>query len=1234
MSTEFKKPELKKVIRLLDNNDALKKCFSDNGIYVSKEYFYDKYGKVDSSVSGLMYLANKEALEKISTLILDNSEHIIENSVKYLVSEQFLKAKLEKALNVSISRDVLGQIFYTYKYSYATSFFENNYKLFLPEYDAEQLENNKLADVFFGILCKEFDKFEDIMDNIPDFYSYSEIPYKYINYLTQKLGLEQNQFLLSEEDEGQFRELAANILDVYKIKGTDYSFQLFFNLIGLNIEISHFYFDRRFFYSFDGQNAETSTNKKRTYRYYLTSKDPRENSFEGFAIDEPITDADIGEKLNIFTFDDYVKELKDYGNSEEKSIKVMLGYDNLYTNENGIETEWEGPVYTYFKTNLISVCPTKKFSKGNLSENDNYRVSKLLEFLTPFFLKREIVVKLSNDAMIDDIYFNYTKDNFYLLDGEIFDDTLEDSFVINNRTNSYKDKKYALSDGWFVKDYTNSLGEVTKEVKENGESVKVFKMPIKAKYKIINTNKYIGSVERPINWGEDGRAYPFYQRSIYFTNGEGEKVREKRETSARTESNTIPDRIRGKKAYPEDILYYPKDKALANQKTIDKFENLNVVDYDGYNGYTMKKLSKIFNTKTAIDYVTDKPIVDFINGETSDKYKNSSIRFSKKGLVEKDNNTWTRYYSIKPKTVYENINSTRVPRQITAEEQLDKFVTINKNVVNYDYINKNVMLGETYNGNYIEYSEPLFKSLTMKNGLYCFKDNASSKPGNIIKMLNSYSDTYNYFIIKSKEGYDILVNLKNDPERITEKDIANAVKEEVFNGGTRLEIDSSFNESRNGKAITKKEFENCLKQVILDKNEVLNKKNEGEYPYVWGPTLAPESIIGNPSRIAVDVKDLYSLFNKYSLVGPNDIVNYTSIYDKDKAEKKYYIIKCKNNGVEESYWITKNIGTIKNIFTAEGEKTDDLKIVSIMPQTTLDKVNEIKPEKILKDAFDIISKNDSDTIGKYIYIFNVNINKTGGQVQSYQRQFINSSASFFEKNWLSRNHLFRSEYINRKPGQLIYSTADKKMYRINDTPYCLNNIAFDVNVNITKENIEYNVVFNNINSTLELLKNINTYISSLDIKKLVLNDINYNELISNKSIIINKDNCKIKVSIDDEKENTCIYGIEEVEFAGRLEIESDGEYDAYLYTFDKAYKSFDEKEDIDNYIFLNAERYVDLTDFDDKTIDIIKRPTRDKFDKLFDDSVTNERNIICENVIKKLCNETSDEFSYKELFGR
>ena len=379
---------------------------------------------------------------------------------------------------------------------------------------------------------------------------------------------------------------------------------------------------------------------------------------------------------------------------------------------------------------------------------------------------------------------------------------------------------------------------------------------------------------------------------------------------------------------------------------------------------------------------------------------------------------------------------------------------------------------------------------------------------------------------------------------------------------------------------------------------------------------------------------MYSLFNKYSLVGPNDIVNYTSIYDKDKAEKKYYIIKCKNDGVEESYWITKNIGTIKNIFTAEGEKTDDLKIVSIMPQTTLDKANEIKPEKILKDAFDIISANDSDTIGKYIYIFNVNINKTGGQVQSYQRQFINSSASFFEKNWLSRNHLFRSEYINRKPGQLIYSTADKKMYRINDTPYCLNNIAFDVNVNITKENIEYNVVFNNINSTLELLKNINTYISSLDIKKLALNDINYNELISNKSIIINKDNCKIKVSIDDEKENTCIYGIEEVEFAGRLEIESDGEYDAYLYTFDKAYKSFDEKEDIDNYIFLNAERYVDLTDFDDKTIDIIKRPTRDKFDKLFDDSVINERNIICENVIKKLCNETSDEFSYKELFGR
>ena len=81
-------------------------------------------------------------------------------------------------------------------------------------------------------MMKEFDKLDTIISRSADFASFDDIPDEYVNYLSQLVGFEQSTIDGGDLDIIKYKELVKNILDVYRIKGTNYSFELFFNFMG------------------------------------------------------------------------------------------------------------------------------------------------------------------------------------------------------------------------------------------------------------------------------------------------------------------------------------------------------------------------------------------------------------------------------------------------------------------------------------------------------------------------------------------------------------------------------------------------------------------------------------------------------------------------------------------------------------------------------------------------------------------------------------------------------------------------------------------------------------------------------------------------------------------------------------------------------------------------------------------------------------------------------------------
>lgn len=324
---------------------------------------------------------NKIFIKEISIILIRENDFISNNPVEEVILNDELKSSLN---DISIKYfdeeifidDLLYQLIYSYKYSRVKNFFFDNYPKFLIPLDYEYISNNKKQKIFFESLMKEFDKFSDIISSMENLYDSDKVDGDLLYYLLSLFGYDkiEDEFLNIHT----LRELTKNILEIYRIKGTSYSFELFFNFLGFNVEMDEFWFDKRFHSKFSNiiQNPYTGSSDENNIKYYLTPINPID-SYEDLSSNYKIRKNELTDIRNV----DWFKE------------NIQEGYTPLQIID---EEESDLPDYrkfTYFKTNIIN------YKIRNVIENDESlglsselyeAVLSYANFLVPIFIKKMV----------------------------------------------------------------------------------------------------------------------------------------------------------------------------------------------------------------------------------------------------------------------------------------------------------------------------------------------------------------------------------------------------------------------------------------------------------------------------------------------------------------------------------------------------------------------------------------------------------------------------------------------------------------------------------------------------------------------------------------------------------------------------------------------------------------------------------------------------------------------------
>jgi hypothetical protein len=320
--------------------------------------------------------------ENLVSLLIDNNTYISSNTVVDLVGQNFIKTSIDETLGFSTSTSFYKQIFYTYKYASTKSFFKKNYSKFLPPYDVVKLQDdNGKKQLFIEAFVREFDKFCDVIDKIYNIVDIDKIPLEYVNYLAQLIGYEREDYLLISDI--SYRELLKNIIEIYKIKGTNYSFELFFGFLGYDITIREFWFDKRLADEGITANLYTSVTSKTNLFFYLTPLKPTEYIPEGMLYPILVNENEIKDTMDLNKFQRYIN-LHFQGDSDGYSYQQLIGDTPGYT----------GDTYTYFKTNIIqySLTSLRTYEDIELGEDDLNIIALYVKFLTPIFISPRILL--------------------------------------------------------------------------------------------------------------------------------------------------------------------------------------------------------------------------------------------------------------------------------------------------------------------------------------------------------------------------------------------------------------------------------------------------------------------------------------------------------------------------------------------------------------------------------------------------------------------------------------------------------------------------------------------------------------------------------------------------------------------------------------------------------------------------------------------------------------------------
>ncbi len=334
---------------------------------------------------GALTTAQKESLAE---LLIDNNSTIANSTARELATSSYLSTSIG-GLGIPSSEDYLLQIYYTYKYAAIKLFFRQNYEKYVPEYDLYQIKRNDVQtesdksknQLLAEATMREFDRFSLIIDNISYTQDINRVPYEYLNYLAQVIGYQRDDYLLLTN--ATFRELLKNIIEIYKIKGSNYSFELFFNFLGFDITINEYWFDKRFGDPGISTNEYTGSVTKDSYLFYLTPIKPTNAIPDDMLYPYTVNENQITAPRNIKMFTQYTG-WSDAGDSRGFTYQQLIGDTTGFT----------GDTYTWFKTNVIqySLSSLGTEQEPELDADELERIEYYARFLSPVYVERQISV--------------------------------------------------------------------------------------------------------------------------------------------------------------------------------------------------------------------------------------------------------------------------------------------------------------------------------------------------------------------------------------------------------------------------------------------------------------------------------------------------------------------------------------------------------------------------------------------------------------------------------------------------------------------------------------------------------------------------------------------------------------------------------------------------------------------------------------------------------------------------
>ena len=364
--------------------------------YTRKEF--DNYTKILRNSVDMKFTLLKESIflttKKINSLaetLLYNKDVLDEMTIDEIVKDSGLIDRSSgKRLRVKISED-LGQknikeisyraIMFAFKYAAVKNFFYGQYRKFLPEYDYDQINASAKTRTFFEATMKELDRLDDAISSMSSAVDIDEIPYKYMEYLASLIGYESEDKNLVKDY--VFRDLIKNMIEVYRVKGTNYSFELFLSFLGFNVNIKEYWFDRRFYYKKPesiNEFTKATAKEKNSFIFYLSPLSPEEyipsDLYESYAVFKN----EIKGTMDLNLFNKYLRDGK-------YTIEQLLG----------VEEGFNDP-YTYFKTNIVDFDFTsfKKENEQEVSEDDIKIINRVFEFLLPIFIKKQYMITIND----------------------------------------------------------------------------------------------------------------------------------------------------------------------------------------------------------------------------------------------------------------------------------------------------------------------------------------------------------------------------------------------------------------------------------------------------------------------------------------------------------------------------------------------------------------------------------------------------------------------------------------------------------------------------------------------------------------------------------------------------------------------------------------------------------------------------------------------------------------------